>query len=102
MKLYELGKKNYNSYNKPKANWNGNFTDFNPFGEDYQNVKKRSLEESLEKPKKALTVAQLRKIVKVELVKRGVSLLPITINTKGDLAKFYEIPHQKISEYLKN
>lgn len=44
--LYALGKKNYNSYNKPKADFRGRFTNFDPFGEEYKELKKKSLMES--------------------------------------------------------
>lgn len=37
--LYEIGKKNYGSYSKPKADFVGTFTDFNPLGEAYHEAK---------------------------------------------------------------
>lgn len=47
-KLYELGKKNYGSYTKPKASWTGAFDDFKvPFHDEYIELKKKSLSESL-------------------------------------------------------
>lgn len=51
--LYELGKKNYGSYSKPKANFNGSFLDFNPFGQEYLDLKKDTLYELLEGDEKA-------------------------------------------------
>jgi len=59
--LYSLGKKNFGSYKKPKADWNGKFVDFTlPFEEDYIKLKAASLQEALgnsketEKPKKEI------------------------------------------------
>lgn len=46
--LYELGKKNFGSYAKPKANWIGRFGDFLlPFEEEYEALKKKSRDEAL-------------------------------------------------------
>lgn len=101
-KLFELGKKNFNSYKKPKADWNGSFVDFNPFGEDYQKVKKRSLEESLQKPKKELSTAQIRKLTMSEVVKEGVKKLPIELKNKTDLANFLGVSIFQISRLQRN
>lgn len=46
--LYALGKKNFGSYAKPKADWLGNFDDFKvPFYDEYIELKKKSLNEAL-------------------------------------------------------
>jgi len=45
--LFEIGKKNFDSYNKPKADFIGRFTNFNPFGKEYLETKKKSLVSSL-------------------------------------------------------
>lgn len=47
--LYEYGKKHFNSYRYPKANFVGAFYDFFPFDnlEEYKNLKKVSLKEAL-------------------------------------------------------
>jgi len=51
--LYALGKKNFGSYKKPKADWNGKFDDFKlPFEEDYDALKAESLQEALGNGKK--------------------------------------------------
>ena len=47
-KLYFLGKKNFGSYRKPKANFKGTFTDYKPLWYDkYLKLKLKSLEEAL-------------------------------------------------------
>jgi len=47
-KLYELGKKNFGSYNKPKSDWLGNFDKFElPFNDEYLRLKRKSLDEAL-------------------------------------------------------
>ncbi len=46
--LYEIGKKNFGSYRKPRSNWTGRFEDFTlPFEEDYVKLKAESLAEAL-------------------------------------------------------
>lgn len=46
--LYALGKKNYGSYSKPRSDWLGDFDDFKlPFDDEYKELKKKSLAESL-------------------------------------------------------
>jgi hypothetical protein len=42
-KLYIYGKKNYNSYAYPRADFIGRFAAFDPFGEEYQKLKRKSL-----------------------------------------------------------
>ena len=54
--LYEIGKKNFGSYYKPSADFVGRFTDFNPLGEDYHEVKDEIVnglidETKIDKPK---------------------------------------------------
>jgi len=51
-KLYNLGKKNFNSYQRPKANFWGRFYNFDPFGEEYLELKKKSLREAFDDKKK--------------------------------------------------
>lgn len=48
-KLYVLGKKNFNSYDKPKANFRGRFTSWFPFDkEKYGEIKRQSLTSAFE------------------------------------------------------
>lgn len=51
--LYSIGKKRFNSYARPKADFVGKFINFQPLGDEYDKVKKKSLMESLtvDKPK---------------------------------------------------
>ena len=62
--LYEIGKKNYGSYKKPRSNWTGKFVDFVlPFEEDYEKLKAESLAEALgvgDKKNKPMTRSQLQ------------------------------------------
>lgn len=53
-KLYQIGKKNFNSYSKPKADFVGLFTNFDPFGEAYQELKRKSLRESFKEDEKRI------------------------------------------------
>ncbi len=45
--LYEIGKKNFNSYARPQSDFIGRFTDSNPLGQEYFDLKKKSLMEAL-------------------------------------------------------
>jgi len=97
-KLYELGKKNFNSYAKPKSNWNGTFADFNPFGEEYANIKKKSLNEALHPEKKGMEAKDLKRIVTSDIMRAIVDKLPI--NTRGDLAKAMDFTPKTLYNYV--
>lgn len=50
--LYTLGKKDNNSYARPRARKNGSFTSFNPLDkEEYKALKRKSLESAFKEPK---------------------------------------------------
>lgn len=95
-KLYEIGKKNFNSYNKPKADFICSFTDFNPLGHEYDAVKKKSLMESLTTEKK----------VKPEDVKKEL-LTKIILNnekvgfklTQKQLSELFGVSDRTIQRY---
>ncbi len=96
--LYEKGKKNFDSYNKPKSNWNGKFIDFNPFGKEYQEVKRRSLMEALSPKKKELTHQQLEWRIKNGIVFRITENLPIM--NKTELGKAINMSRETISHII--
>lgn len=54
-KLYELGKKNFGSYKKPKADFRGRFGIFEPFSKEYYAVKKKTLLDLLTKTEFVIT-----------------------------------------------
>lgn len=59
--LYKFMKNNFGSYLGVDEDWTGNFVDYNPLGEEYLELKRRSLVEALTtKPK--LTTRQIRYI----------------------------------------
>ena len=96
-KLYELGKKNYNSYAKPKSSWNGAFVDFNPFGKKYHDIKKKSLQEALHpENKKDYKPASIARITTSALVKKIYAKLPI--ESPNELARAMEIT-KKMLDY---
>jgi DNA invertase Pin-like site-specific DNA recombinase len=97
-KLYELGKRNFNSYAKPRANWNGTFADFNPFGEEYAKVKKQSLREALNPEKKALEPKKIQQLAKIKMIQTITPNLPI--KNKSELAKAMEIDRSSFYKYL--
>jgi len=61
--LYELGKKKYGSYSKPKPNFRGRFLDYKlPFDAEYQKVKGESLFEAFNGKKKPEMTEEEKKI----------------------------------------
>jgi len=58
--LYIIGKKNYDSYRKPRPNWSGTFKDFQlPFDDEYDVLKKATLQDTLNPNKKVVEVDKL-------------------------------------------
>lgn len=58
--LYEMGKKNFNSYTRPKPSFRGSFTNFKPeWYDEYLKIKKKSMFETLEF-KKEYTPEEIR------------------------------------------
>ena len=41
--LYDVGKKHFGSYAYPRANWIGKYKEYDPFGDEYKEIKKKSL-----------------------------------------------------------
>jgi len=64
-KLYAVGKKNFDSYAYPKLSKNelGRFTNFNPFGQEYLETKKRSLYSALHEDEKTTQKKAKEKIL---------------------------------------
>ena len=59
--LYIIGKKNFGSYSKPRADFYGRFVDFNPLGKEYLRAKDKSLREALqEKDVKSFKMIELK------------------------------------------
>ncbi len=81
--LYIIGKKNFSSYSKPRASWNGNFKEFNPFGDAYLTIKKKSLFSAFDK-KKELSLTEKQKVIKSYA---GDLMDSLPINTREALAK---------------
>ncbi len=71
--LYELGKRNFNSYSKPHPSFRGKFVDFKPkFYEEYLKIKKKSMLEALDIGKKeALTPSQIKTQLMIEFKKNN-------------------------------
>lgn len=62
--LYKIGKKHFNSYGKPKANWTGRFVDFHlPFEEEYIQLKRESLRETFDKSKPKINAFDKSKLL---------------------------------------
>jgi len=73
--LYNYGKKHFNSYAKPRADFVGRFTKFDPFGEEYKELKRKSLAEAFDV--KSETPLQVERRTKKELLQRISRSLPI-------------------------
>lgn len=57
--LYKYGKKHYDSYDHPKANFRGTFKNFSPLGQEYLDLKEKSLWSAL-KGKEKITIDDKR------------------------------------------
>jgi len=69
--LYEFGKKHFNSYKFPRANFVGQFWDFFPLEnlEEYKKIKQKSLFDAFHK--KDLKVKDIKKDLFLEIIKRN-------------------------------
>jgi hypothetical protein len=89
-KLYQLGKKNFGSYDKPKGDFHGKFFDYKlPFDDNYQELKKKSLREAFGGKLKEDKKIELPREILTELVKRIRSHVP-TI-TSVTLGKVFDV-----------
>ena len=89
--LYALGRKNYNSYVKPHREWIGRFDPFNPFGESYLELKKKSLLEALRTPE-TTTRFQRQRDVAIKILKEEYKL------KLNEIVKLFERFNGKISK----
>lgn len=88
--LYAIGKKNYNSYSKPRADFRGTFTIFDPFGEEYQQLKRKSLMEAFSEDIKPHEIPDdIKRLIKIEVIKKIIPNFPI--DTRQKLAKVLQI-----------
>ena len=81
--LYQLGKKNFNSYAKPKADFCGRFFKFDPFGEEYLKLKKKSLMEAFHEKEDYNKYRVQRDGAIREWRKEGVTLINMSKRTES-------------------
>jgi len=101
--LYGLGKKNYNSYSKPKSNFCGTFSKFDPFGKKYQELKRRSLMEAFHERKADEKIPrEYVKRIKVPLIYNAMRMLKKkSITQQKEVAEIFEINTRTIWEWMK-
>lgn len=96
--LYVNGKKNYDSYAKPRGNFVGQFWNFKlPFDEEYQALKRRSLIDAIKTKKVELNDEFRRAVIKERLEKylaNGNNL------TQAQLAEAYALGITTIKRYI--
>lgn len=102
--LYTLGKKNFNSYSKPRADFRGRFSNFDPFGEEYQELKRKSLKESFKEDEKKIAPLHQRWILQRNMIWKW--LIMKNLVSQAELRRFYEkngqrIPPMTMSDALK-
>lgn len=101
--LYEIGKRNFNSYSNPKREWAGDFADFKlPFEDEYEQTKKKSLASSFEEQKKGIDVKEYYALMRLKATqaleankklktpltqKQIASVLGVSSGFLGDIAK---------------
>ena len=95
--LYINGKKNFESYAKPKGNFVGAFIKFElPFNEEYLKLKKKSLQETFKHNKvKAPTELEIRNNIIQKYYKKSPDL------TKTKLAELFSLSRRQITTILK-
>lgn len=94
--LYSEGKRNYNSYSKPVANFYGRFVNHNPLGEEYIKAKERSMFEAFQSRKKKLPN---KKDVLIELVNNYKERNPNV--TQENMAQIFGVTRKTLAGYLK-
>jgi len=97
--LYEIGKKNFGSYKKPKSAFTGLFIDFElPFEDEYLELKKQSLRETLGLDKDKPTLIsedEWKQFFVILFVKNSPEML------QKDIAKGFGISRKTVWEYMK-
>ena len=98
--LYSIGKRNFNSYAKPKSDWIGSFGKFElPFHEDYLEHKQKTITTALkDRDRKIFTLPEKRSIMQPILLK---IMNKLPINSQRDLAKCLDLTEQTLSGYKK-
>lgn len=93
--LYVMGKKNFNSYAKPRSDFVGAFPRFNlPFDEEYKKLKRRSLMEAL-RPQKVLSEKEIRNKMIIDYRKKHPE---VPIREIGDI---FSLTRRQITNILK-
>lgn len=98
--LYEYGKKHFGSYAYPKADFRGRFIDFNPFGEEYFQFKRETLETALTDKKAEARVKVSQDVKKKTIMNfiertqaRGINM------TAQELAHLFDCHDETIKQY---
>lgn len=100
--LYDLGKKNYNSYRKPSADFIGRFVDFNPLGEEYIKLKKKSLMEALHGNDTHAPSSKDMKEMMNNLIKNNKDLTGKDKITNKQLSLLFRVNVRTIQRYKQN
>lgn len=92
--LYEIGKRNFGSYARPKADWTGSFVDFHvDFDKEYLQLKKESLKEALNPDCKKPKIPTESEIITKLIIQFRANAPEITIKS---LAKGFGISNNSI------
>lgn len=95
--LYSIGKKNFGSYKKPKADFIGRFMDFNPIWvKKYEAIKRKSMEEALADQSEKITAGMRKTIIKQQLKNMPQMQTKIPM---ADLEILFGIKKRAIFEY---
>lgn len=95
-KLYIFGKKNFNSYAKPRADFVGTFSRFDPFGEAYKELKLKSLRESFNERKDGGIAPKFKRWIKQRNIIWKYLIVKQIFN-QSELVRFYERNGEKIN-----
>ncbi len=102
--LYHIGKKHFNSYAKPKADFFGTFNNFNPFGDSYFELKKKSLSEAFHEKEKGIAPRHAAWILQRDMLLKYI--VTRKLSTQKGLERYFaengiKMPQHVISEIVK-
>lgn len=101
--LYVIGKKNFNSYAKPRSNFTGRFTKFEPeWYADYLKTKERTLQQAFHEDDKPMTEASMMKNCWKKVVSRlDICDPPLMQKQKAQIIEMSKKSIERYSKELK-
>ncbi|MBU1234994.1 MAG: hypothetical protein KKC77_19075 [Proteobacteria bacterium] len=100
--LYDYGKKHFGSYAYPRANWIGKFKDYDIFGEEYKELKRKSLFSALHAGEEGQPLeSNVSKTIGIERVRMYKRLKELGW-TQARIAEVMGVSVQIVGKYSRN